>query len=1026
MPLHIAAASTREANMILGTDQIFNRKICPAPIDIVQDIIALNDEHGSASRFGSFSSAVYDTAWLSMISKVDFGHRDPLFPDCFNYLLESQQDDGTWGAAASQVDGILNSLAGLLALATRKRSNQTDSLESSSLDWRIERSYSAIQSLLQDWNVSQSVNVGFEILVPNLLRQLTSFDIHFDFPGHSTLTQLHNQKLRKFDPILVYSTKSTTLLHSLEAFVGLIDFNKVGHHCSEASGIFGSPAATAAYLINAAAWDHRAEKYLKMVFIANGKTGAVPSAYPTSLFELSWALSTLLAPRLLPRQLTEAEKENLEHLFKEPLDQQAGLCGFAPGILEDADDTARALMALQCLGKPMNPDRMIERFQTDSYFRTYRLEGSPSFSANCHVLLALLGYSELGGYQDHIEKAVTFLLQAEESGPISDKWNLSAQYCRMLFMQTLLSVLGKHDSGRLESLPATLIYEQIPGSICRLLGQTLSAQKSDGSWAESLEITAYSILTIAHCLSFPWTADLKGQLHENILRGRQYLRNEYETTETVDYLWVEKVSYRSSLLHTTYCSAALNIHITELNWSSAIVDCFSLRSDVRKQMGYLFPILPLFQKSKLASLDLVLTEAGQISKRLGKSRDILFTRDDIPMTADKYVDFIPMVWVACNHRNGHILSANIVWEMVLLSLLNFQVDEYMESVVARIAEFELPMLATLLKRECNRTSGLGVTAVDGTTYDRDLASPEYRQEKSLDEAKNVRNDRPDHSAVAEAVKALSQFIQHVTQRWSLRQSPPTMQQEVAKELYNFLIAHIVHNQDNVLLAKSKSTGTKDGLQHVTNERNYLNWVRSTASDDTSCPFSFFFFASLISGRGRNCFEGARANYLSKSLCRHLATMCRQYNDYGSAKRDAEECNLNSLDFPEFRNTISHNDEFCTGDLSVPAKGSDTSSARLADNNEVFEATQEIHELSSSENKVKETIRTSAKDDLMAIAEFERSCTQLAMKNLTEMLPSTTIHKLQVFIDVTDMFGQIYVQKDIASRVKNISSTEYSL
>lgn len=136
--------------MILETEQEVSRKTCPTPIDIVQDIIALKDEHGSASRFGSFSGAVYDTAWLSMISKVDQGHRDPLFPECFNYLLKSQQENGAWGATAFPVDGILNSLAGLLALATRQRSNPTCSVDSNSLKWRIESGCSAIQGLLQD------------------------------------------------------------------------------------------------------------------------------------------------------------------------------------------------------------------------------------------------------------------------------------------------------------------------------------------------------------------------------------------------------------------------------------------------------------------------------------------------------------------------------------------------------------------------------------------------------------------------------------------------------------------------------------------------------------------------------------------------------------------------------------------------------------------------------------------------------------------------------------------------------------
>ncbi|KAL8749353.1 MAG: hypothetical protein Q9184_006840 [Pyrenodesmia sp. 2 TL-2023] len=1007
--------------MHLGADQVLSRQTCPTPIEIIQFIITLNDEHGSASRFGSFSGAVYDTAWLSMISRVDSGQRDPLFPECFENLLDSQQDDGAWGTTSYQVDAILNSLAGLLALATRRRSHLAEASDSSSLDERIERARSAIQGLLQDWDPSQSLHVGFEILIPSLLRQLGSFDIHFCFPGQSTLMTLHSQKLRKFDPTLVYSAKSTTLLHSLEAFVGLVHFDQVGHHCSEYSGIFGSPAATAAYLINASTWDDRAEKYLRMVVAAYGKTGAVPSAYPTCIFELSWTLSTLLAPGLLPRQLTESEKEKLRQLFERALDQQDGVVGFAPGILEDADDTARALMALQDLGKPANPERMVENFQTDSYFRTYKVEGSPSFSANCHVVLSLLGYRELSGYEHHIGKALTFLLRAEESGPISDKWNLSPQYCRMLFMQALLAVLRKHDYNCLESIPSSIIFEQIPGSICRLLSQTLLAQKTDGSWADSLEITAYSILTIAHCLSLPWTAELKVQLKDSILRGRQYLRTTYGTKDKHDYLWVEKVSYRSSLLHSTYCSAALNVEITEHRWSSAIVDCFSLPSGVSKQTGKLLSSLPLFQKSSLPSVDLVAIEAGQVAKRLRKFRDTLFTRDDIPMTADKYVDFIPMIWVACNHKSGHILPANIVWEMVLLSLFNFQVDEYMESIVARIAEPDLPMLMSSLKTKCDGGSGPSDADVDAMTHERDPIAPVKKRKLDGGKARNLQNGVPEQRAVAQAFAALSRFIEHVTQHWSVLRSPPSIQREIAREVYNFLVAHITHNRDNVFMAKSKASWNKECTPSVNDGRPYFDWVRTTASDDTSCPFSFLFFTALISKRERNCFEGAQASYLSRSLCRQLATMCRQYNDYGSAKRDAEECNLNSLDFPEFHSFTSQADGCSNANRSGPAtNGSSSPTTRRTDGNGAPAATAEETEQGRHDNRAKDINGASAKDDLMAIAEFERSCIQLTLETLSRVSPDATMHKLQVFIDVTDMFGQIYVQKDIASRVQKAS------
>lgn len=89
------------------------------------------------------------------------------------------------------------------------------------------------------------------------------------------------------------------------------------------------------------------------------------------------------------------------------------------------------------------------------------------------------------------------------------------------------------------------------------------------------------------------------------------------------------------------------------------------------------------------------------------------------------------------------------------------------------------------------------------------------------------------------------------------------------------------------------------LPQLHHKASYSTWVRSIASDDTSRPFAFQFFTCLTGKPGVSSFDSPQAQYISQSLARHLSTMCRQYNDYGSAARDSEEGNLNSLDFPEF-------------------------------------------------------------------------------------------------------------------------------
>lgn len=96
--------------------------------------------------------------------------------------------------------------------------------------------------------------------------------------------------------------------------------------------------------------------------------------------------------------------------------------GSDSGLLEDADDTAKAIVSLQLLGVPACPKRMIEEFEAPEHFRTYRLEQNWSFSANCNVLDALLDCDEPAAYHSQIVKVSRFLCGMFNSGQIKDKW----------------------------------------------------------------------------------------------------------------------------------------------------------------------------------------------------------------------------------------------------------------------------------------------------------------------------------------------------------------------------------------------------------------------------------------------------------------------------------------------------------------------------------------------------------------------------------------------------------------------------
>jgi hypothetical protein len=247
--------------------------------------------------FGSLSPSIYDTAWLARVHAPGSPF-EWLFPQCFEYLLQTQElgGGGAWPVVASEMDGILATMAALIALQEHRALPQAhDDNDVSSyvamLDERILRAEKCLNRMLQEWDVASTVHVGFEMLVPALLEWLEKDGAtRFEFPGRRELMSLNERKLCKLLPEVVYSRQTTTLVHSLEALVGKIDFDRVAHHLDEHGSMMGSPAATAAYLLHCSTWDPAAAAYLKGVvaFGSGMGHGGVPGAFPSRTFELTW------------------------------------------------------------------------------------------------------------------------------------------------------------------------------------------------------------------------------------------------------------------------------------------------------------------------------------------------------------------------------------------------------------------------------------------------------------------------------------------------------------------------------------------------------------------------------------------------------------------------------------------------------------------------------------------------------------------------------------------------------------------
>ena len=263
---------------------------------LVKDLI---DNYEPAYGLGSMTCSVYDTAWVACVFKTVSGCPQWLFPSSFSFILNSQMPHGGWSAHPNvedtdDIDGILSTMAAMFCLTQHvKNPLQLRHLDGRGLSTRIDKAGIWLSALLKKWRVSDCKAVGFEVLVPSLLDLLQEEAIHFEFPDKGILMRIRDQKLAKVQLETLYSSTRSNILHSLEAFHGNSDFSfdRISHQ-KVGGSMMASPSATASYLIRTSRWDDEAEAYLRLV-ISNGEgkgSGGVPSAYPSTNFELTWVL----------------------------------------------------------------------------------------------------------------------------------------------------------------------------------------------------------------------------------------------------------------------------------------------------------------------------------------------------------------------------------------------------------------------------------------------------------------------------------------------------------------------------------------------------------------------------------------------------------------------------------------------------------------------------------------------------------------------------------------------------------------
>ncbi|KAL8665782.1 MAG: hypothetical protein Q9202_001904 [Teloschistes flavicans] len=884
------------------------------------------------------SVSIYDTAWLAMITKIENGKTLWLFPESFELLLHEQMPNGRWQAYDSDIDAILNTMAGLLASIKHQTHPATIGVETppTDLESRIGKARSQVETMLQSWDVMSTRNVGFEIIVPALLGYL-------------------NQN-------------------------GRVDFDRISHHVHGGS-MMASPSSTAAYLINTTTWDDEAESYLRGVVrnCKSNRAGGVPCAFPTSIFETAWALSTLLTTGHTFNSLGEENVQTIANFLEKALKVGHGVVGFgkftevsssserlsvlklsAPGIMADADDSAKVQLCLSLLGRTSSfSTQMIAKFDRGTHFQTYPAERDPSVSTNCNVLMALLHCENPDFHRKSICNATNFLCHAWENGISDDKW----LYVYMLQGQTFVKLLRRWDEGYIKTLPKPLIHARVPTVLVQILHRTLLLQMPDGSWGHSsYEPTAYAILTLISISSLPWFDVVQDSITRAVISGQQYLASRKDKTSNPSYVWIEKVTYSMPAVSQAYYIAAQTHDHCPLSWTPAVQSLIS-PSSTSVKLPRFFLSLPLFADGLCSEelLALSLVEACSLASRMRMAELEIFPHTN--NATEDYLEYIPFITTSCSYL-GKPINTQTLLDLILLSSLNYQIDHYMETVVGALAADEIESARSFIYHVCHQN----------------FQQQPNRKRPYEESFESLPGTSQNEVCFANVKHVLSRFVQYVLNHPNVLQSSASLRRHLSHELQTFLLAHIQQIEDNRRRAARKTNGATHAAMP---ERTYFDWVTGTSADHTSCPYSFVFWTCLISQPGQSCFASAKAKYLSQDMSRHLATMCRQYNDYGSVARDYKERNLNSVDFEEFQQDIPSEEPWLR--TQGPSK----------------KTTSKIHSSISQRKKC-----------LLDIAAYERRNLEHSLETLAEECSEHTMNAVRCFVRVTDLYGQIYVAKDI--------------
>ena len=567
----------------------------------------------------------------------------------------------------------------------------------------------------------------------------------------------------------------------------------------------------------------------------------------------------------------------------------------------------------------------------------------------------------------------------------------------MLMAKTFMRLIQLWEQGFVPVPDDPSVRDRVIIALFQAFRRTLQSQNSDGSWGfgQRCETTAYAVIALTKLASLSSAPRVKMQSTLAIKNGRDYLSKNYLPFSEPELVWMGKTIYGSRTLHQAYILAALQAPIPKQQSGPTIESHFEISlAKVTIQTKY-YARQSWFANKPEWLIQASLIEGYLFLPQIRDVRYAVFPSDSF--ADDQHFNYIPFMWISANSIEKKLIGAEFLYQMMILSVLNRQFEEYMVNVVAETfagCMFEIEDIIQSIFQELEM-------------YSKDQC---YCGDHSIDASRTSTA-----TTISDVRSVLYRFISHVLNHPYVLMASIYDQAQLIYELQSFLLSRVSQLSNRV----------------------QAEGERSDKEDQTAHPYTFAFLKCIVGNQGlrsgvglrKDFLETTEQQYLAADLIRHVSIL-----NFLSSSAEGQQTTAPS------RQAKERSTSFGGSQRSFDRSVSTASTASSYYGEEGFSPISPVSSVSStsssSPNASKVLCRPSSPYShttpaasehslqLTRLLRHERRSLELCIDSLEESgVSRATANVVKLFVEASDLSEQIFNDPNIGSCFQPTTASE---